>query len=173
MNNNYNGCRYEHNPYINKITKISSKSYVKILNIQPLYQYTVFVLLMRQNGGIAVVTLEKNNIICSDPSINCQLDVHIDIYDGRYLLSVKGETDEYILIYSVISSSAIKFIDVNETHESGYFDTTLYSNAVKTSGATSARPATSAVGQTFFDTTIGKMIVYNGTAWVNMDGTAL
>lgn len=173
LNNKNNGCRYEHNPYINRIITISRNSYSKILNIQPLYQYRVFVLLMRQNGGIAVVTLEKNNIICSDPSINCKLDVHLGDYDGRYLLSVKGETDEYILIYSVICSSSIKFIDVNETHESGYFDTTLYSNAVKTSGATSARPATPAVGQTFFDTTIGKMIVYNGTAWVNMDGTAL
>ena len=173
LNNGNNGCRYEHNPYINNITEISSNLYTKILNILPLYQYTVFVILMRQNGGIAVVTLKKDSITCSDPSINCKLDVHLGNYDGRYLLSVRGETKEYISIYSVICTSAIKFIDVNETHESGYFDATLYANAVKTSGATPERPIAPSTGQTFFDTTVGKMVVYNGTAWVNMDGTSL
>ena len=43
------------------------------------------------------------------------------------------------------------------------------------SGATADRPSASAVGAgfTYFDTDLGKMIVSNGTAWVNMDGTAL
>lgn len=43
------------------------------------------------------------------------------------------------------------------------------------SGATSNRPASSDVwaGYNYFDTTLGKSIVWNGTAWVNMDGTAL
>lgn len=43
-------------------------------------------------------------------------------------------------------------------------------------GETSARPATLTAddaGYTFFDTTEGKMIVWNGTTWVNMDGTTL
>lgn len=173
LRNVNNGCRYEHNIYINRSIGISTNAYTKILNIQPLYQRPVFVLLMRQNGGIAVITLEKDKLTCSDPSINCKLEIHTNSYMGRYLLSVKGVVNETIVIYSVYSVSAMKFIDVNETHESGYFDTTLTQDAVKTSGATSARPASPATGQTFFDTTLGKMIVYNGTAWVNMDGTAL
>lgn len=45
------------------------------------------------------------------------------------------------------------------------------------SGTTGERPTSSLavtdVGFTYFDTTLGKMIVWNGTAWVNMDGTAL
>lgn len=42
-------------------------------------------------------------------------------------------------------------------------------------GATADRPTASAVGAgfTYFDTDLGKMIVSNGTAWVNMDGTPL
>ena len=43
------------------------------------------------------------------------------------------------------------------------------------SGATTSRPSASAVGAgfTYFDTDLGKMIVSNGTDWVNMDGTSL
>ena len=32
---------------------------------------------------------------------------------------------------------------------------------------------TPAAGFTIFDSTLGKCVVYNGSAWVNMDGTAL
>lgn len=43
------------------------------------------------------------------------------------------------------------------------------------SGATADRPAMASAdkGFIFFDTTLGKSIVWNGSAWVNMDGTAL
>ena len=43
------------------------------------------------------------------------------------------------------------------------------------SGATADRPASTDIyiGFQYFDTTDGKMIVWNGTAWVNLDGTAL
>ena len=44
-------------------------------------------------------------------------------------------------------------------------------------GETTSRPTSSLTandaGFQFFDTDLGKMIVWNGTAWVNMDGTAL
>lgn len=44
-----------------------------------------------------------------------------------------------------------------------------------THGATTDRPsaALADVGFTYFDTDLGKMIVSNGSAWVNMDGSAL
>ena len=42
-------------------------------------------------------------------------------------------------------------------------------------GTTSQRPtlASGDVGFTYYDSTLGKTIVWNGTAWVNIDGTAL
>ena len=45
----------------------------------------------------------------------------------------------------------------------------------KTYGTTAERPTPTIawIGYVYFDTTLGKMIVWNGTAWVNMDGTAL
>jgi hypothetical protein len=39
-------------------------------------------------------------------------------------------------------------------------------------GTTAQRPG-DLVYVPWFDTTLGKMIVNNGTAWVNLDGTAL
>jgi len=38
---------------------------------------------------------------------------------------------------------------------------------------TANRPTNPTTGQMFFDTTLSKCIVYNGTAWVNVDGSAL
>ena len=173
LNNANNGCRYEHNMYINKAIGISTKAYTRILNINPYFMQPAYVLLMMKNGGMAVITLEDTKLTCSDPSIDCKLEVHTDISDGRYLLSVRGSVDEEIVIYSVFSDFSIRFIDVNEAHESGYFDKTFTLDSIKTNGPTSARPTLPATGQTFFDTTLGKMIVYNGAAWVNMDGAAL
>lgn len=40
-------------------------------------------------------------------------------------------------------------------------------------GTTAKRPLLPNAGQKYFDTTLGKEIVFNGTDWVNMDGTAL
>lgn len=52
----------------------------------------------------------------------------------------------------------------------------IFSTPIPTIGATSARPSFTSdtlAGFQYFDTDLGKMIVWNGTAWVNMDGTAL
>lgn len=56
----------------------------------------------------------------------------------------------------------------------------LISLPVPKAGASANRPTLQSdyyfggsVGTTFFDTTLGKVIVWNGTAWVNMDGSAL
>lgn len=42
-------------------------------------------------------------------------------------------------------------------------------------GVTADRPAEADLraGRLYFDSTLVKLIVYNGTAWVNVDGTAL
>lgn len=47
------------------------------------------------------------------------------------------------------------------------------SNPVLVSGTTDIRPYLPFVGQSYFDTTIGKSIVWNGTEWTNIDGTTL
>lgn len=41
------------------------------------------------------------------------------------------------------------------------------------SGNTANRPNNVDTGFIYWDTTLGKMIAWNGTAWVNLDGTAL
>ena len=45
--------------------------------------------------------------------------------------------------------------------------------AIVSSGTTGQRPSSPVTGFTYFDTTLGKMIVWNGSTWTNMDGTAL
>lgn len=40
-------------------------------------------------------------------------------------------------------------------------------------GATGSRPGSPSIGNTYYDSTLGKLIVYNGAAWVNVDGTSL
>lgn len=49
----------------------------------------------------------------------------------------------------------------------------LESESIIPSGITADRPSDPSVGQAFLDTTLGKVIVYNGSAWVNFDGTSL
>lgn len=41
------------------------------------------------------------------------------------------------------------------------------------SGTSSQRPASPAVGFQYLDLTLGKYIFYNGANWVNMDGSSL
>jgi len=44
---------------------------------------------------------------------------------------------------------------------------------VPSSGLTVDRPLSAVVGETYFDTDLGKQIVFNGTDWINVDGTPL
>lgn len=62
-----------------------------------------------------------------------------------------------------ISGSTVTWVEAN-----GY-------TAAANKGATSARPTLAATdtGYTYWDTDLGKMIAWNGSAWVNLDGTAL
>jgi hypothetical protein len=52
-------------------------------------------------------------------------------------------------------------------------DVSNYLIALTSSGTTADRPTKMLfTGKTYFDTTIGKPIWYNGTSWVKADGTA-
>lgn len=46
------------------------------------------------------------------------------------------------------------------------------SDVVTRSGSTGARPAGSVIGQQYWNTTTGKLNVFNGSAWVLADGTS-
>ena len=52
-------------------------------------------------------------------------------------------------------------------------NTSGYYTLITDRGDTTNRPTTANKGDQYFDTTLGKMIVYNGTTWVNVDGTSL
>ena len=49
----------------------------------------------------------------------------------------------------------------------------IYDSVRLISGSTAERPYLPIAGQLYFDTTLHKQIVYNGSAWVNVDGTSL
>ena len=178
LRNQNNGARYVHNKYINRLISIGTGNYnSRVLNISVLYMNTtsIYVTFVKEDSGIGVIKITNTSVSCSDKSISCKLEVHNDTYNGRYLLSLQSINLTYIYICDVFSTSSVKFISVDESHESGYFDATYYTYSYPTSGTTAKRPAASVVdiGFTYFDTNLGKMIVSNGTAWVNMDGTAL
>lgn len=178
LRNTNNGARYVHNKYINRLIGIGTGNYnSRVLNISVYYMNltSVYVTFVKEDSGIGVIKITNTSVSCSDKSISCKLDVHNDNYNGRYLLSLKSINPTYIYICDVFSTYSIKFISVDETHESGYFDATYYAYGYPISGTTAERPAASVVdiGFTYFDTNLGKMIVSNGTAWVNMDGSEL
>lgn len=171
-----NGARYVHNKYINNLVNIRDTNYnSKVLNISVIYMGSVYVTFVKEDSGIGVIKITKTSVSCSDKSISCKLEVHNNGYTGRYLLSLKSINPTSIYICDVFSTNSVKFISVDETHESGYFDATYYSYECPTSGTTTNRPEASlaGIGFTYFDTNLGKMIVSNGTTWINMDGSEL
>jgi hypothetical protein len=56
-----------------------------------------------------------------------------------------------------------------------WVDSNGYPADAKRSGTTANRPTLTAndKGFTYWDTTVNKMIAWNGSAWVNLDGSAL
>jgi len=44
-------------------------------------------------------------------------------------------------------------------------------HVINGSGDTASRPATPTIGQTYFDTTLGIPVWYDGTNWINAMGT--
>lgn len=83
-------------------------------------------------------------------------------------------SDGYAYVASVINQIVNRIVWENKTEEF-WQQFAKYHNIDNDFGTTAKRPAASAVGVgfTYYDTTLGKMIMSNGTAWVNLDGTAL
>ena len=98
-------------------------------------------------------------------------------------------------VYSTVSGNLFFFIQTNKYNYtlkdiaifSKQLSTTEFYNVSKVldnavnhcprylSGTTANRPTlyTNQYGFQYYDTTLGKLILWNGTAWVNLDGTAL
>jgi len=87
----------------------------------------------------------------------------------------------FLIVNNVDISSPIELYDNTftfsvEMKDNAVNNITVVRNIVSNaqSGNTASRPTSKLViGQTFFDTQLGKMIVWNGSNWVNMDGTPL
>jgi len=100
-----------------------------------------------------------------------------------YEFSVSGSDNIYVIdcvVKTKITSprSRINGTDNNYIHDSGtvyrFLDgTPAYPTAGTTATRTGWTMVPEQVGMQYFDTDLGKTVVYNGTAWVNMDGTAL
>ncbi|MGD9580682.1 MAG: hypothetical protein AB7V50_04875 [Vampirovibrionia bacterium] len=78
------------------------------------------------------------------------------LFAHYFNMSVSGSVNTYK--YYAIDD--IKIVDEDRTF-------------INRADTTANRPSTPVTGQQYFDTTLAKMIVWNGTAWVNFNGTAL
>ena len=98
---------------------------------------------------------------------------------GNVYLSGSSNIAMCTLLYKANSSSATKDIYsrdraflVDPTSSTRIADLIARKEAF-TVGATRPTLSETIIGYQFFDTTLGKVIVWNGTAWVNIDGTVL
>lgn len=89
---------------------------------------------------------------------NCYMDIA-----NAYLTGAKMRN---CIVHSTTDNRAAEFIDGK------YYLNDVLTPAIV--GASTSRPTSGIyAGFQYFDTTLGKVIVYNGTTWVNVDGSAL
>lgn len=129
---------------------------------------------------IKVTSVKTNSIVATD---NTPL-LNYNIVDGGFVI---GQEDNPYQV-SIYASNLIKFItaDVEVSLGGDGFvviapDIFLEANMANFSTtqlvlgnfSTIERPSTSREGAIIYDSTLKKCILYNGTAWVNLDGTVL
>lgn len=109
-------------------------------------------------GIINNMIIRNNNIIQTDNNFS----VWASIYNQTNADSIRTNLYcDHNIIYSVRGGTQYAIISNN------------LRNIIIDKGATAERPINANAGDQYFDTTLGKTIVYNGSAWVNVDGTAL
>lgn len=74
---------------------------------------------------------------------------------------------------NIDSVELVNFSSYSQTSQAWFGLTKRLEVSERRMGTTAQRPTIPFAGFTYFDTDLGKMIVSNGTDWVNMDGTAL
>ena len=115
-------------------------------------------ILIRQ-GFVKNVNIRNNTICKTDTSYT----TYAAIYNQGNATTTK--TNVYFIDNILMpASSEDQFLVKNSAN---------YYTLITDRGDTTNRPTTANAGDRYFDTTLGKMIVYNGSAWVNVDGTAL
>ena len=130
--------------------------------------------LVKITGGSNHIEIERNQqwytyLVCIDAPETEDVRIHI-VNRGSY------NTQKRILNTSLSMIRGVYEI-VFDYLENDEWKRDIVTNKL---GPTSNRPSIGnngciaiRVGQEYFDTDLGKKIVWNGTSWVNMDGTAL
>ena len=105
----------------------------------------------------------------------------LDISRGVFRIIRIGRNYDYrfvsksIMTYDFINHRVFPFDKIVKWNGSAWVEEDGAKAGVKRRGTTSERPAVDDIyiGFQYFDTTLGKMIVRNSSAWTNFDGTAL
>ena len=121
------------------------------------------------NYKLRMINFTKCEIINSETRSTSYPDQNVNAVDCVLNFVANSNTDGFNLVNCYVKGL------VTEATFTGTKKNCTFETPFATSGATASRPTASAVGAgfTYFDTDLGKMIVSNGAAWVNMDGTAL
>lgn len=109
-----------------------------------------------------------------------ELQLRINYYKNEEI--VYTQTKSFWITHNIISSCYIPLSDI----EHDYFIIEQFTNidsrfiyAIRCveqsliTGSTGSRPADAFMGLEYYDTTLNKKILWNGTTWVNIDGSSL
>jgi hypothetical protein len=147
-------------------------------------------LLTGRNFGGSTGTTRLNiigNTMVGNPRPNSQLGILLQGYGNAYLNCIGNTYDVLDAAYYdayqetnpwVVKSIGEDFGDVTKIidYGYGYQSNTLYKGDIyPLYGLTADRPLLSPgnAGYDFYDTTLNKKIMWNGSAWINLDGTPL
>lgn len=171
--------------FMNKLAYNGANSSTVSVNL-PAGKYTVAYAFRRKDGGMrnyydgrylssyAMVSL--GSAFSKSANILSVYNDEIIIVNFRFELSEAYSGSMYLRFYQKTYSDENFYLTSLYVY-SGYNNKIIMPPLTKReNGTTSARPSTLGVdniGYQYFDTTLGKMIVWNGTEWVNMDGTPL
>jgi len=106
-----------------------------------------------------------------------------DHYDGSFKGQVKRDS-VYRNVFSIDSTQAFRFygnqkdsadVALSEGEVLVSSGSAMYTRNLDKvqDGTTGERPSSPLTGRLFFDTSLSKLVVYNGTNWVNVDGSSL
>lgn len=126
--------------------------------------------------GCVFISNKVNDALLIHPQAANTIGLYIDTY--QYDKLIEDNNTYWKNIYAADLSKAPLVFGTNGKVHSGDIEGTIYINYSvpnKQKGATQSRPTLNMkqAGTMFFDQTLLKFIVWNGTTWVNMDGTAL
>lgn len=196
---NYSGLT----PTVNSNRNFSYKQNQKLAFILDTTFNKYFLISTKKSTAyIRVLYLEdtSGNILTdsSDTQISCGLPLSNKVmsWDSNsfgFSASI-GSTQDYDFSLKIPSNVAKVLIGINSSNFSVYaepspFGNAFFRDAIKTIGTTSERPSANVshssssftfnnttrvyAGFQYYDLDLSKLIIHNGTDWVNLDGTAL